>query len=323
MSALRSISEALHAHDGLGYLGIIAAQYGVQPLLARGCIPPGTPTASLVLGGELAKICFCLWVLLRGGTHVFNNWTLKGSMVAAGLPSVTYLIQNYCIQIAYQNLDGVAFNVLNQTKALFTALFAFLIAGRRQSRVQCIALLLVTAAAILVSMPAGSKGGGSKQAENSALGILCALAAAVLSGLGAGITEWAMRRQQRDNYLLSLEIGVLGCCILYCNLLLGWTEESEIWWREGLFTRWRPLTLVPVLTQGFAGIIVGIVTKIAGGVRKILATICGLILTCVLQQLTEGVLPPLSVCVAVPVVAVGIYLHASYPPQAPASVRVE
>lgn len=37
-------------------------------------------------------------------------------------------------QVAYQKLDGIVFNILNQTKMLFTALFVFLIVGRRSLR---------------------------------------------------------------------------------------------------------------------------------------------------------------------------------------------
>lgn len=88
-------------------------------------------------------------------------------------------------QVAYQKLDGIVFNILNQTKMLFTALFVFLIVGSlalrgvwycawiewihpwknelntlntlnslnaelssdrgRQSRVQCLALVILTA----------------------------------------------------------------------------------------------------------------------------------------------------------------------------------
>ena len=47
--------------------------------------------------------------------------------------------------------DGVVFNILNQTKMLFTALFVYLIVGRRQSRMQCVALLIISMAGVLVS----------------------------------------------------------------------------------------------------------------------------------------------------------------------------
>ena len=47
--------------------------------------------------------------------------------------------------------DGVVFNILNQTKMLFTAFFVYLIVGRRQSRMQCVALLIISMAGVLVS----------------------------------------------------------------------------------------------------------------------------------------------------------------------------
>ena len=46
-----------------------------------------------------------------------------------------------------------------------------------------------------------------------------------------------------------------------------------------------------------------------------MATICGLILTCMLQQLVLALDLSWTVLAAVPLVAGGIYLHATYPPR--------
>jgi len=325
MSVVGAASALFHSgYGGLWCLAIIAVQCGVQPFLSKACIPPQTPTSSLVLAGELVKILGCLPMLCHEGSgrHALGSWTLRSSLVAAGIPSVTYLVQNYCVQIAYQSLDGVVFNVLNQSKALFTALFAFLIVGRQQSRMQCAALVLVTLGGVLVSVSSrGAAGNAGEQRGRSTIGVACALLAAALSGLGSGITEWALRRGRRNPFLLSTELAILGCILILASLLLGLTADSEVWRREGLFARWRLLTMVPVLTQSLGGILVGVITKVAGGVQKVLATICGLILSCVLQQVLYGGLPQPSVCVSVPLVAVGIYLHASYPPKIAGSAR--
>merc|ERR1719460_2990356 len=90
--------------------------------------------------------------------EVLRGWTLRRSLLVAGLPSFTYLAQNICIQIAYQNIDGVVFNILNQSKMPFTALFSFLIIGRRQSRIQCVALLVVSIAGFLIASNAPVNG---------------------------------------------------------------------------------------------------------------------------------------------------------------------
>jgi len=305
----------LTGHGGLGYLVIIAVQFGTQPLLAKNCIAAGTLTSSLVLTTEFVKVVTCIFIL-SGRLHVFHTWNPREALVAAGLPSVTYVVQNYCIQTAYQNLEPVVFNVVNQTKVLFTALFAYLIASRKQSPTQCLALAMVTVAAVFVSMPSDSSAKGkpgNKGEADPIIGLGCVLVAAALSGIGSGITEWATRRKRRDNYLQTLEMASIGCLIVMVNLSLGWADELA--WREGLFTRWSWWTLVPVLSQGLGGIVVGIITKIAGGVQKILATISGLCLTCLLQQTIFGMQPSAGTLLGVPLVAMGIYLHASYPPK--------
>lgn len=308
------VNDLLTQHGGMGYLVIIAVQFGTQPLLAKNCISPGTLTSSLVFSTELVKAVTCIFIL-SGRLYVFNTWNAREALVASGIPSVTYVVQNYCIQIAYQNLDPVVFNVLNQTKVLFTALFAYLIASRKQSLTQCFALAMVTVAAILVSIPSDGSAKSSlttKGETDPIIGIGCVLVAAALSGVGSGITEWATKRQRRDNYLQTLEMASIGCFIVMVNLALGLADELA--WREGLFSRWTWLTLLPVLSQGLGGIVVGIITKIAGGVQKILATISGLCLTCLLQQVFFGMTPSASTLLGVPLVAMGIYLHATYPP---------
>lgn len=233
-------------------MGIIAVQFAVQPMLTKRCIAAGTPPSSLVLAAESIKIFLCVVLLGRRGSagwEVLHGWTLSGCLVAAGLPAIIFVVQNYCNQVAYQRLDPVAFNVVNQTKLAFTALFSRLIVGRRQSPVQCVALALVTLGGVLVSAGLGSSPIDAHHNEgNPRLGLLCALAAAALSGLSSGTMEGAL--QKRDAFLLSMEMAAIGCLVLLCSVGCPFTADGQMWRSEGLFTRWRPLTFVPVAVQG-------------------------------------------------------------------------
>lgn len=321
------MGSALSSHGGLGYLAIHAVQFGAQPLLSKAFIASGTPTSSLVLGAECAKTLGCLAMLHSEGNlrEVLRGWSFRTAIYVAGVPSLTYLIQNWCIQIAYQNVDGVVFNILNQLKMPFTALFSFLIMGRRQSSIQCLALGAVTIAGILIATNApvngssgnGHNGGnghhnghnGGNGPSNWAFGVLCTLLASALSGLGSGITEWILSGQKRNSYLFSAEMAILGSLTILCGLVF----EGKIGREEGLFAKWTLYTLIPVLTQGLGGIVVGLITKIAGGVKKGFAVICGLIFTCLWKCFIFG--EPLSTQIyfAVPLVGASIYLHAKYP----------
>ena len=51
----------------------------------------------------------------------------------------------------------------------------------------------------------------------------------------------------------------------------------------GFFKGWTPQTIIPILTNAAGGIIVGLVTKYAGAVKKGFALIFGLLLSGLLQ----------------------------------------
>eukprot|EP00747_Dinoflagellata_sp_TGD_P017143 gnl/TRDRNA2_/TRDRNA2_125629_c0_seq1.p1 gnl/TRDRNA2_/TRDRNA2_125629_c0~~gnl/TRDRNA2_/TRDRNA2_125629_c0_seq1.p1 ORF type:complete len:326 (+),score=55.58 gnl/TRDRNA2_/TRDRNA2_125629_c0_seq1:118-1095(+) len=321
-----SVTALLERNNGLGYLIIHAVQFGAQPLLAKRCIEPGTPTGSLVLAAEMAKTFGSIFMLRAEGRmkEAAKDWTFRGFIMCAGLPSVTYLVQNYCIQIAYQNLDGVVLNILNQTKMLFTALFVYLFTGKRQSRTQMLALMLVFVAGVLVSTSESSASKAQQHAVSKqvSLGLFCVLCASVLSGFGGGFTEWILQGQKRDSYLYSTEMAVLGCMMIVGGWILNISPDAQVWRQEGIFARWGPWTIVPVLTQGWGGIVVGLIIKTAGSVKKGFAVIVGLILTCVLKCIVDGERLSITACGAVPIVALSIWLHAtSGKPKVPAAAK--
>jgi solute carrier family 35 (UDP-sugar transporter), member A1/2/3 len=47
---------------------------------------------------------------------IFGTWTLSDSLKVAAIPAVMYAIQNELVQHAYQYIDSMTFNLINQTK---------------------------------------------------------------------------------------------------------------------------------------------------------------------------------------------------------------
>merc|ERR1719310_2547073 len=103
--------------------------------------------------------------------------------------------------------------------------------------------------------------------------------------------------------------------MLISSLLLGLSPDADVWRNEGLFARWNRWTFVPVLSMAFGGVLVGVVTKVVGGVKKSFAAIGGIILTCMLRCFLTSELPSGVACVAVPLAASSIYLHSNFPPR--------
>jgi UDP-sugar transporter A1/2/3 len=111
------------------------------------------------------------------------------ALAAGGIPACVYAAQNVMIQLAYQNLGSLTFNLVNQTKMLFTALMVWTFIGKKQSKQQCGCLLLVMLATFILSM-GGKKGGSSsgeggeaEKSESFLYGFVPCLLASICSGV--------------------------------------------------------------------------------------------------------------------------------------------
>lgn len=185
----------------LGYMSLLALQFGLQPILTRAFAPKTISRSTIVMMQEVAKFIASALLLYTGGnwSAAFASWSVKTWTMMAGIPAGLYVVQNYCALIAYQHLTPVTFNVLNQTKTLSAALFCFLIMGRMQSKLQILALFILAMAALVlekvVPLPwksglgatGGSGGDQASDREHFTSGVFPILAASGISGL-AGVS---------------------------------------------------------------------------------------------------------------------------------------
>lgn len=134
------------------YLGLLALQFGCQPLLTKAFTPSTIIRSTVVLAQDVVRLSLSLMLLVIGGNWraTTQQWTMTSAIVAAGVPSILYLFQNYFTIMAYQNLPPITFNVLNQTKTLSAALCCFLIMGKSQSRIQIFSLFLLLTSALVI-----------------------------------------------------------------------------------------------------------------------------------------------------------------------------
>ena len=147
---------------------LLALQFAVQPILTKKFAPKGTLIRSTyVLAQDLTRIGMTALLLTLTGswTVAVQHWTWKTALWTAGVPSVLYMLQNYCSLMAYQNLAPLAYNVLNQTKTLSAALFCFLLMGQRQSGPQMVALGILLLSALVMENVVQLPSSLTKQAQ--------------------------------------------------------------------------------------------------------------------------------------------------------------
>ncbi|KAF2573182.1 hypothetical protein F2Q70_00000628 [Brassica cretica] len=300
----------------LFYSILLTLQYGAQPLISKRCIGKEVIVTSSVLTCEVVKVICALILMARDGSlkKLAKEWTLMGSLTASGLPAAIYALQNSLLQISYRSLDSLTFSILNQTKIFFTAFFTFIILRQKQSVQQIGALCLLIMAAVLLSVGEGSNkssSGGVNPEHVLFYGIIPVLLASVLSGLASSLCQWASQVKKHSSYLMTLEMSIVGSLCLLVSTLKS--PDGEAIKRHGFFHGWTALTMVPVISNALGGILVGLVTSHAGGVRKGFVIVSALLVTALLQFAFEGK-PPSSYClVALPLVISSISLYQKYP----------
>lgn len=234
--------------------------------------------------------------------------------------------------MAYQNLEALTFNVLNQTKILSAALSCYFVMGKKQSKMQVVSLCVLILSTLvieqilhpgifasLLSMRGGAMNGmagafsslGSIASAGRRVthGIVPILVASLISGMAGALTQknlqgsqggasiWgkqrsaksaAVSRPPRNAYLFSMEMNIASVILLLASLALS-SDGRAIIQSRTFFSNWTPETFIPVITNSIGGILVGLVTKHAGSVRKGFALIFGLLLSGIFQAGGAGI----------------------------------
>lgn len=280
---------------------LLALQFGVQPILSSRFTPDSVNRSSVILVQESIKFFFALTMLVGGGEFraAVSGWSFGSWLRVAGLPAALYVVQNLASLLAYQNLDALTFCVLNQTKTLSAALCCYVVIGKRQSKAQVGALLLLTASALVIERIVTIDGllGGNDDATPSsknedeeeasathlARGVLPVLLASFLSGLAGALSQKNLQGEGgRNSYLFTMELCVAS--VLFLGASLSRSDDGASIAENGFFHNWSLDTSIPIVVNAAGGILVGLVTKYAGSVRKGFALIFGLLLSGVLQQ---------------------------------------
>jgi len=348
ISSQRSLSP-----EAIMYMSLLALQFGLQPILVRRFTPQNICRSSVVMVQEMVKflIGFGIYFSDIGGVAAkekrskeLNSWNVKTWLALAGLPAALYTVQNMASLLAYQNLEALTFNVLNQTKILSAALCCFLVMGKKQSKMQMASLLMLLSSALIIEkivtldsfaklLFVGGGAGGSGLIEvikgtfmslrhmsfsrHVTHGVIPVLLASFISGLAGALTQKNLqgatksgeKKEPRNAYLFSMEMNVASVIILVASMFF--TADGKKIISSGFFHNWTPQTLIPVLTNSIGGIIVGLVTKHAGSVRKGFALIFGLLLSGIIQAGSVGIAKEHMIGGAV--AAISLWLHTSNP----------
>ena len=324
--------------QGLFYCMLLAFQFGLQPKIAKVFQNENINKSSIVIVTELTKIFIAAITLPlesdKEKRNIVENWNIRNSITIAALPAILYAIQNLTTQYAYQLIDPMTFNLLNQTKTLAAAFWLYIIMGQKQTYIQVFALILLLVAAFILTskdinnfedifsmININSESIDIKifsdlaSLGNTGLGILLVILASMISGISTALTQKtlqiAAKGKGRNSIFLSAEMAVYAIPFLIISDKLNSNKNSIKLGSDNFFAHWNILTFIPVLCNAFGGIIVGLVTKYAGGVKKGFALIAGLLITAFASWIIDKKKLRVNDWLALIIVAISIYLHSA------------
>ena len=113
-----------------------------------------------------------------------------------------------------------------------------------------------------------------------------------------------------------MELACFSVIFLLASLAAGSPDCQKIK-ENGVQQGWTLKSWIPIVSSGFGGILVGLVTKYHGAVFKSFSMIFGMVISAILQQVIlakEGEIVTKEQLAGAAFGALSLYLHASYPP---------
>lgn len=308
-----SHSSSTLSPTGTMYLVLLALNYSIMPRISKKFIHPKTNKRSLALVEEMVKFAIGIGGVFLTGANI-KGWTLRSTLIAAGLPSFLYALQGICTYTSYQNLDSFTFNGLNQLKTLSAALFCYLVIGKTQSPLQICALAILSITPLIFEGRFNLRGRLNTSTDQTPRmqsneekinlkrrliwGILPCISATLLSGLAGSLSQKSLQfvvgSMERDAYFYSAEISICTAFFLVLSMFQSYystpTNEDEIGDKgfDSYFNHWNWRTFIPITVKATGGVLTALVHKHSGSVMKGFSLVLGLVFSALFQNMMDG-----------------------------------
>lgn len=312
----------------------------------------GSTVATMAEIGKFPLIALAI-ALLGGGPQqllpIFKQ-AFSSKIFSNAWISLCYTFNNLLYFDALSALSAVAYQVLSQSKTLFTAGLMYFIVGKRLIFRQVLAIAMLIAGSILVQLQEVARSGACTQAGCAAAaagpfgispvswGVIIVLFSSFISALpnvayervlktegenqwvnNIQVTIWIMLWIAAANYVLPIFKGCIGMGDAGSALSMP-SPASAAAAITSLpekvrvaFTGFTPAVWIVVLLQSLKGILIPATLKYADNILYAFAKPGSIVMTTILSLLFVGVLPSLSLVLGVSTVVASMFLYSSKP----------
>ena len=325
-------------------LGLLCLQNAGIALLTRwtrtnaACAPYSG--ASVALVQELVKfpIIFAAVLLSRDGgararlgeLRAVLRQTGSRATLLLGVPALCYAWQNVLFFTALSNLAAPTYQVLSQTKTLFTAAFVVALLDRQLRKRQWAALVVLSAGIGLVNLSeaagagagAGAALGAAAPGANFALGLFAVVVSSLLSAFANVYFEKIVKTTAPSLWTRQMQLGV--CTTGFAALEAARAGALAVGAPGGaraalapLLSGYSPAVWAIVGLKALGGLLVAATVKYTDNILKNYATAVSILLTVSATSLWTATPPSVGFMTGTLAVLASVFMYSERKPKPP------
>jgi hypothetical protein len=197
-------------------------------------------SSSTVIVMTVSMCIFCLFFCFAmGGKEQFRSvWEPKPFMVFS-INGIIYALGDYLEMASISGLPAAAYQILQQSRIILTALLMIPAKGVYQTRLQWTLLtILMCSLSTYMVIASGKKDSGKSAGGNLFVGTMFAMAKVVISCVGAVISDKYMKLYKNDPTHVCIARTFVARAIAI--VLLSFTQDI---WTKGFFSGWDVMTI--------------------------------------------------------------------------------
>tara|TARA_B100000683_G_C12494050_1_gene555584 strand:- start:2034 stop:2978 length:945 start_codon:yes stop_codon:yes gene_type:complete len=180
------------------------------------------------------------------------------------IPSIMFTFQGYLILYALEKMTPMSFLVCSQLKTIATALFSYILLNTFISKVQAVALLLLTMGVIFVQSPLSS---GSEGEYDEFSGFVAVLLASLSSGFASVFLEKIYKSNQATLLEKNIKLSVYALPVATCVMI------SEVGMSlQRIFHGFDAVVIAVVIVNAAGGLIISATMTYASNILKCFTT---------------------------------------------------
>eukprot|EP00297_Palpitomonas_bilix_P009644 CAMPEP_0113897480 /NCGR_PEP_ID=MMETSP0780_2-20120614/18711_1 /TAXON_ID=652834 /ORGANISM="Palpitomonas bilix" /LENGTH=347 /DNA_ID=CAMNT_0000888965 /DNA_START=120 /DNA_END=1163 /DNA_ORIENTATION=+ /assembly_acc=CAM_ASM_000599 len=244
----------------------------------------------VVVLAEFAKLGLALittaWMIARG-TLKLQSVALRGS-IRYCIPAIIYAVQNNLTLVAMGYLDAPTFQLFNNMKILSTGVAFWLFLKKELSRLQWLALCLLTIGMVTTQIEECKP--GAEVSASAGMGKIMAgfLVSAGISGLSAfaGVyNEYLLKNSNEPISVQNLKLYIFSSALALVLYLGGWNRDGREATDSSVFAGFNIFVWMTVCVWSLVGLAVSAIMKYADNIVKLHAASASILLTAVISAL--------------------------------------